>query len=58
MPSLTTLSSTAAGIIATNGKLFFAKRHDRMGPWQIFTSQARAQAWLEQRPQPSIVRWN
>ncbi len=58
MPKLTTVSDTKAGIIATNGKLYFAKRYDRPGPWQIFTSRERATAWLEQRQQPSVVRWN
>jgi hypothetical protein len=58
MPHLTTITNTKAGIIATNGKLYFAKRYDRMGPWQIFTTQARAQAWLENAPRPSVVRWN
>lgn len=55
---LTTVSSTKAGIIATNGKLYFAKRHDKVLPWQIFTQLERAQAWLERTPQPSVVRWN
>jgi hypothetical protein len=58
MPTLTTVSNTKAGIIATNGKLYFAKRHDRMGPWQIFTTQARAQAWLDVTTRPSMVQWN
>jgi hypothetical protein len=58
MPQLTTVSDTKAGIIATNGKLYFAKRHDRMGPWQVFTSRDRAQAWLDVTVIPSMVRWN
>ncbi len=56
--NLTTVSSTKAGIIATNGKLYFAKRHDKMLPWQIFTKLERAQAWLERPSQPAVVRWN
>ena len=55
---LTTITNTKAGLIATNGKLYFVKRHDRPAPWQIFTTLPRAQAWLERTPQPVTVRWN
>jgi hypothetical protein len=55
---LTTVTNTKTGIIATNGKLFFAKRYDKPMPWQIFTTQARAQAWLERSIRPAAVRWN
>ena len=57
---LTTITDTKAGLIATNGKLYFAKRHDRPAPWQVFTTQDRAQSWLDSlnRSAPSIIRWS